>query len=45
MLWAPVGAGAWELRERAAVRARPLWTLTDSGPQVGFFLVGRPAGA
>jgi Zn-dependent protease with chaperone function len=45
MLWAPAGADAWELRERAAVRARPLWTLTDSGPQVGFFLVGRPAGA
>jgi Zn-dependent protease with chaperone function len=43
MLWAPAGADAWELPERAAVRARPLWTLTDSGPQVGFFLVGRPA--
>lgn len=45
MLWRSEGQRSWELdpiRRQATVHAaRPLLTLSDSGPQVGFFLVGR----
>jgi Zn-dependent protease with chaperone function len=40
------GRPAWEMIETAPggtiQTARPLWRLTESGPQVGFFLVGAP---
>jgi Zn-dependent protease with chaperone function len=44
MLWRSPGHDAWEvanLRERVALRSRPLFALTDNGPQVGFFVVAR----
>jgi Zn-dependent protease with chaperone function len=45
MLWRTGGQRSWELdplqREATVRAARPLITLSDSGPQVGFFLVGR----
>lgn len=45
MLWRSEGQRSWELdpleREATVHAARPLLTLGDSGPQVGFFLVGR----
>lgn len=44
MLWRSAGHDAWEvanLRERVALRSRPLFALTDNGPQVGFFVVAR----
>lgn len=41
------GRPAWEMIEptpaTAVQTARPLWRLSDSGSQVGFFLVGAPA--
>lgn len=39
MLWRSEDRKPWELDDTR--RARPLWTLTDAGPQVGVFLVGR----
>ncbi|MDP8971218.1 MAG: hypothetical protein M3N52_12145, partial [Actinomycetota bacterium] len=39
MLWRSEGHNPWKLDDTR--RARPLWTLTDAGPQVGVFLVGR----
>jgi hypothetical protein len=45
LLWA-ASQDPWEvtnLREQALARARPLWTLSDTGPQVGFFVVARGA--
>lgn len=48
MLWRSADHDPWEVRGPRAgqeVRsARPLWTLSDNGPQVGFFVVGRPGG-
>lgn len=45
MLWRSGEQRSWELdplqREGRVRAARPLLTLSDSGPQVGFFLVGR----
>lgn len=44
MLWRSAGHDAWEvanLRERVALRSRPLFALTDNGPRVGFFVVAR----
>lgn len=45
MLWRSGAQRSWELdplqREATVHAARPLLTLSDSGPQVGFFLVGR----
>ncbi|MGI8872962.1 MAG: M56 family metallopeptidase [Egibacteraceae bacterium] len=44
MLWRSGEQRSWELdplqREGRVRAARPLFTLSDSGPQVGFFLVG-----
>lgn len=44
MLWRTGEQHSWELdplqREGSVRAARPLLTLSDSGPQVGFFLVG-----
>jgi beta-lactamase regulating signal transducer with metallopeptidase domain len=39
--WAADGYAPYEYR-RTDVAARELWTLSDSGPQVGVFLVTRP---
>jgi Zn-dependent protease with chaperone function len=44
MLWAGAGQDPWEvstLREQA-LPARPLWTLSDTGPQLGLFVLGKP---
>lgn len=45
MLWRSGQQRSWELdplqRDGSVRAARPLITLSDSGPQVGFFLVGR----
>lgn len=44
MLWRTPGQATWDVgnaRSRTALRSRPLLALTDSGPQMGFFLVGR----
>lgn len=45
MLWRSGEQRTWELdplhRQGSVRAARPLLTLSDSGPQVGFFLVGR----
>lgn len=45
MLWRSGAQRSWELdplqREATVHAARPLFTLSDSGPQVGFFLVGK----
>ncbi len=38
MLWRSQGHHPWQLNE-AARRARPLLTIGDTGPQVGFFLI------
>lgn len=44
MLWRSGEQRSWELdplqRQGSVRAARPLFTLSDSGPQVGFFLVG-----
>lgn len=44
MLWRDTDRPAWEvdhLADNRGVRpARPLWTLSDTGPQVGFFVFG-----
>jgi len=45
MLWREAGHDAWQLsrlRERGGLHSRPLLTLTEGGPQMGFFVVGRP---
>lgn len=44
MLWAGAGQDPWEvstLRDDA-VPARPVWTLSEKGPEVGLFILGRP---
>lgn len=44
MLWRAAGHDAWEianLGDGARLRSRPLLALTDGGPQMGFFVVGR----
>lgn len=41
--WAAEGYAPYEFR-RTDAAARELWTLSDSGPQVGVFLVTRPTG-
>lgn len=42
MAWRHAGHPEWEVEGREeANEARPLWTLPDTGPQVGFFVFGR----
>lgn len=44
MLWRAAGQDPWEFTNlwgRTELESRPLWTLTDSGSQVGFFLLAR----
>jgi Zn-dependent protease with chaperone function len=48
MLWRASSQDPWKVnnvRERAEMQALPLWTLTDSGPHVGFFLVAHSRNA
>lgn len=45
MLWRRTGEDPWKLDslrpERSVHPARPVWTLRDSGPQVGLFVMGQ----